>query len=78
MVAAAVLLDRMRLMTAADELSGGVEWILTSGLTHGRRPCAESNEKIDICKEIVKHDSSMLHALQQQPHRTDGAIGCVF
>ena len=74
-VAAPVLLDRTRSMSAADELSGGVERILTSGLTHGRRPCAESNERIDICKEIVKRDASMLHALPQQPHRTDGTIG---
>jgi hypothetical protein len=30
---------------------------------HERRPCAESNKQIDICKEIVKHDIIHLHPL---------------
>ena len=64
------------LVRAADELSGGVERIMTSGeiprrcpdeggvreleqgtiyslmefSKHGQRPCAESKERIDICK----------------------------
>ena len=41
---------------------------------HRQRPCAESNEQIDICKEIVKHDITHLHSLPYlQP--SGGAFG---
>ena len=49
------------------ELEQGTIYTLMEFSKHGQqRPCAESNERIDICKEskeIVKHDIIHLHPL---------------
>ena len=45
------------------QLEQGLIYTLMEFLKYGQRPCAESNERIDICKEIVKNDIIHLHPL---------------